>query len=90
MNEFFGNVKQYLTDAAEEVTKKAEETIEVQKIKSQIRTLQRNNERDFKEIGRLIYDAHKNQEETLPDYVELCEEITKREAEIEKLNKKIS
>lgn len=90
MNDFFGNVKQYLTDAAEEVTKKAEETIEVQKIKSQIRALQRSNEKDLKEIGRLIYEAHQNQEETLPDCTELCEEITKREEEIEKLNRQIS
>ena len=38
------------------VAKKTEQTVEVQKLKSQISLMERNNERDYKDIGKIVYD----------------------------------
>ena len=47
-------------EVADVVVKKTEQTVEVQKIKSQIHVMQRNNDRDYKDIGKMIYDKFKN------------------------------
>ena len=65
MADFFSNLKEKLSEKAEVIAKKTEEvadvvakkteqTIDVQKIKNQIRTMERNNERDLLDIGKMI------------------------------------
>ena len=44
---------------ASDLGKKTEDTLEVQRIKSQIRSLDRANERDYIEIGKKIYQKFK-------------------------------
>ena len=46
-------------EVADVVVKKTEQTVEVQKIKSQISVMQRNNDRDYRDIGKMIYDNSK-------------------------------
>ncbi len=88
MADFFGELGKHLTDAVEEVTKKTEDAIEVQKIKSQIRSLERSNERDFQDIGKIVYEKFKKGEMVEPDCMELCEEIEKRSVKTEKWKKR--
>ena len=45
-----------LGETAEKVTTKTGEYIEVQKIKNQIRALERSNDRDFADMGKMAYD----------------------------------
>ena len=51
-------VAQKAGEAVDVISKKAEETVEITKIKSQIGTMERNNERDYKDIGKMIYESY--------------------------------
>ena len=73
MADFFGNLKKNLTEVADVVAKKTgevadvvakktEQTVELTKLKNQIRTMERNNERDFTDIGKMIYESYKKGE----------------------------
>ena len=55
MADFFGELGKKIADTASDLSKKAEDTLEVQKIKGEIRSLKRANERDYKDIGRMVY-----------------------------------
>lgn len=97
MADFFGNLKENLeslgktiSEKAEVVSKKTEEAVEIQKIKSQIRTMERNNERDLQDIGKMIYEQFKKGKPVSTDFVELCEAIEDREESIEAYNKQVA
>lgn len=89
MSDFFEELGKRITDVAEEITKKTGETIDIQKLKSKIRSLKRANERDLVEIGQMVYDKFQNGEVSELDYVALCEGIEKREEEAEKYEEEI-
>lgn len=72
------------------VAKKTEQTVEIQKIKSQIHVMERNNDRDYKDIGKMIYDKFKNGEGADAEYIELCDAIAEREASIAKAKEEIA
>ena len=82
MADFFSVLGKKISDVAEDLGKKTEETVEIQKIKSNIRSLKRANERDFIDIGKMVYEKFHNGEVSDIDYVVLCEAIEKREEEI--------
>ena len=97
MADFFGNLKENLeslgktiSEKAEVVSKKTEEAVDVQKIKSQIRGMERNNERDFQDIGKIIYDQFKKGNVVDSEFVELCEAIEDREASIDEYKKQVA
>lgn len=77
-------------EAASVVAKKTEETVEIQKLQSQIRVLKRNNERDFRDIGKMVYERYQKKEEINEEYVELCEAITERKKSIEDYKSQIA
>ena len=98
---FFGDLGKIISEKAEVVTKKTgevvdvvakktEQTVEVQKIKAQIHTMERNNDRDYKDIGKMIYDKFKNGEGADAEYIELCDAIAEREASIAKAKEEIA
>ena len=68
-----------LQEAADTVTKKTEEAVNTQKIKSEISRLGRANEKDFAEMGRLVYEIYKKGEMEDADLRAISEEIEKRE-----------
>lgn len=95
MSDFFDDLGRKLTEAADEIGRKAGDTIEVQKVKSQIRSLKRSNERDYTDIGRMVYQKFTEGVLEGTDYIALCEAIEKRyeeieekEADLEKLKRK--
>lgn len=79
MADFFEGLGKRITEVAGDLGKKTEDTLEVQKIKSDIRSLKRANERDLIEIGRMVYEKFKNGEISDMDYIALCEAIEKRD-----------
>lgn len=83
MGDFFNVLGKKIADVAEDLGKKTEETVEVQKIKSNIRSLKRANDRDYIDIGKMVYEKFQNGEVSDISYVTLCEAIEKREEEIE-------
>lgn len=89
MADFFENLGKRISDVTEDLGKRAGDTIEVEKIKSQIRSLKRANERDLLEIGQMVYDKFKNGEVSDLDYTTLCEAIEKRDEEVAKCEEEI-
>lgn len=97
MADFFGNLKgnleslgKTISEKAEVVSKKTEEAVEIQKIKSQIRTMERSNERDFQDIGKMVYDQFKKANAVGAELVELCEAIANREESIAEYKKQVA
>lgn len=76
-------------DAVDEVGKKAEDTLEVQKLKSQINSMKRYNDRDLSDMGKIIYERYKAGEEVEAEFVVFCEEIARREDEADNLEREI-
>lgn len=77
-------------EAVEVVAKKTEETVEVQKIKSQIRVMERNNDRDLQDIGKMVYERYQKGKEVDAEFVELCEAISEREESIDDCKKQVA
>ena len=97
MADFLDNLKDNLecigktiTEKAEMVSKKAEDVVEITKIKNQIRTMERNNERDLRDMGRMIYEQFKQGKLVDTEFVELCEAIAEREEAIDAHNKQVA
>ncbi len=90
MDELFEKWGKRISDTIEDIGKKAEDTLEVQKMKSQISTLKRTNERDYVDMGKMIYEKYKNEEEIPEEFRPFCEAIVKRESEIDGLETEIS
>ena len=89
MADFFNVLGKKISDVAEDLGKKTEDTVEIQKIKSNIRSLKRANERDLIDIGQIVYDKFHDGEISDIDYVTLCEAIEKREEEIERMEAEV-
>lgn len=89
MSDFFEDLGKRISDVADDIGRRAGDTIEVEKHKSQIRSLRRANERDFIEIGQMVYEKFRNGEVSDLDYTALCEAIEKRDEEMEKLREEI-
>lgn len=90
MDELFEKWGKRIGNTIEDIGKKAEDTLEVQKMKSQISTLKRTNERDYVDMGKMIYEKYKNEEEIPEEFRPFCEAIVKRESEIDGLETEIS
>lgn len=97
MEEFLEKVSKKIGDTveeigrkAEEIGKKAEDTLDIQKIKGQINTMKRANERDFADMGKIIYESFEKGEEVEEEFRIFCEEIEKREDEIMECEYEIS
>lgn len=90
MKEFWENFGKRLGETAEMVTNKAGEAIEIQRVKSQIRDLARNNAVDMMELGKAVYERY-NAGEALEESAEtLCDAIKERKKEIEEYERKIA
>lgn len=89
MADLFNNLSQKFTEVASDLSKKTEETIEIQKIKSEVRSLKRANDRDFKDIGLSIYEKFVKGEEIDESFLDFCKEIAERDEAIEKKEEEI-
>lgn len=82
MKDLFEDIVDRISETAETVGKKAGDVVEVQKLKGKIRTLERNNRRDFRDLGRMVYERYQNGEVQEGEFFDLCENISEREEEI--------
>lgn len=83
MGDFFEDLGKKITETADMLTKKTEKVMEIQKLQNQIRNLERANERDFRDLGRMVYVAYKTDGDVKEPYRELCENIKQREENID-------
>ena len=89
MKDFFEDLGRKISDVANDIGKKTEDTIEIQKLKSDMRTLRRANDRDLMDMGRMVYDKFVQGEISDLDYVAVCESIEKRDEEMKKIAEEI-
>lgn len=90
MADFFEDLGKRISDVANDIGKKTEDTLEIQKRRGDIRTLKRASERDLMDIGKMIYEKFRQGEINDTDCIELCEEIEKRGLQIEKQEEEIA
>ncbi|MCI8713531.1 MAG: zinc ribbon domain-containing protein [Ruminococcus sp.] len=89
MGTFFEDLGKRLGETAETMTNKAGEAMEIQKLKNQIRTLERSNENDLAALGRMVYDQFKEGGHMSEEASGLCEAIQSREESIDEYLQKI-
>ena len=58
MKSFFEDLGKKIGETTETVTSKAGEMMEIQRLRGQIRTLERGNEADMLEMGRFLYEKY--------------------------------
>lgn len=90
MGDFFEDLGKKITETAGAVTKKTEEMMETQKIKSQIRLEERNKENALQELGKQVYDRYRNGEIVDADFVGLCEAIEQYEEAVQSCLKELA
>lgn len=90
MKEFFEDLGKFITETAGNVGKKTEEVMEVQKLKSQIRSLERSNRGDLTDLGKIIYERFRKEEAVDGELEVICEEIRKRRMIIAAFEKKLA
>ncbi len=83
MGDFFEDLGKRITETAGAVSRKTEEVVGTQKIKSQIRSEVRSKERDLQDLGKLVYDRFQSGEEIDKAFVELCEAVAQHEEAIQ-------
>ena len=86
MGDFFEDLGKRITETAGAVTKKTEEVVETQKIKSQIRV----EERDLQHLGKLVYDRFQKGEVIDTVFVELCEAVAQHEDAVQSYLKELA
>lgn len=94
LGEKIGMTAEMVNNKAEEVVglvgAKAGEAVELQKLKNQIRILEKSNENDLADLGRLVYEKFKDGEVLDDEAVGLCEAIQNREVSIAEYQQKVS
>lgn len=90
MEDFFEDLGRRISSAASDLSRKTADTIEVQKLKSNIRSLNRSSERDYIDIGKAVYDKYVKGEVVDGDVCDLCEAIEKRDGEIKGIQAEIA
>lgn len=89
MGTFWEELGKKFGETAETVTNKAGEVVEIQKLKNQIRALERGNESDYIDLGRMVYEQFRNGETMSVEASGLCEAIQSREESIGEYEKQI-
>lgn len=90
MKDFLKELGKTISDTAEMVGKKTEDVVEVQKLKSQIRTLNRGNERDFEDMGKMLFEKYKSGEVLEPEVMTICDAVQERNETMDALEKEIA
>lgn len=78
----FEELSRTLSSAAENVGKKTEEFIEVQKIRAQINSAARSVEKSYKDLGEMIYRRYSAGEGVDAEVAVLCEDIAQLQQSI--------
>lgn len=73
---FFDGLGKKITDTVDVVGKKTNEVVEVQKIRSQMNSLEKNIEKNYIVLGKMMFAKFQDGEELSEEARALCEEIT--------------
>jgi ribosomal protein L40E len=87
--EWFDTIKGTVKKTAGKAYEKSSEIVEVTKINFKISEAQTKIEKDFEEIGRIVYGMYKDGENVSEDLKDVCALIDDKFFEIETLNNQI-
>lgn len=87
---FFGSLGETLTKTAKELSGRAEEVYETQRLKNKISGEERQIEKAMADLGRIIYKRYKKEIPVDDAQKALCEQIDQRMEQIEKYKTDIS
>ncbi len=73
---FFDGLGKKITDTVDVVGKKTNEVVEIQKLRGQISSLEKNMDRSYEKLGRLVFEKYQNGEVLTEEERAICEEIT--------------
>ena len=72
---FFDGLSKKITETVDVVGKKTNEMMEVQKLRSQINNLEKNMDKNYILLGKMMFDKFQNGEDLSDDAKAYCEEI---------------
>lgn len=75
MSTFWENLGKKITETADTVVEKTGQTVEVQKLKSKVRIQERRIEKDYQNLGKIIYEKYADGEVLDSEYADLCKDI---------------
>ena len=90
MGHFWEDLEKRMEHTAEHMTKRAGEAMEIQKLKSQIRTWEKENNEDLTELGTIVYKQYQEKNGLTEASLGLCDAIQTREKSIREYRRKIS
>lgn len=91
MNEdFFGNLKQTLTETADVVTKKTEQLVESQKLKGKISSVRRSIDECYRQLGEKVYSRFVDGEAMDEVLAGFCDKIAESYKEMETYKKDLA
>ncbi len=88
--DFFGSLGETLTKTAKELSGRAEEVYETQRLRNKISGEERQVEKAMADLGRIIYKRYKEEVPVDDAQKALCEQIDQRMEQIEKYKTDIS
>ena len=80
--DFFGNLSKTLKKTVDTVGKKTDEFVEIQKIRTRQHALEDQIEKNYQDIGQIIYNRYLNGEAFDENLAGFCKDITDLEKEI--------
>ncbi len=85
----FEDLGKRINETVETLSSKTEEAVEIQKLKNQIRGLEKENQNDLARLGRKVYEQFKAGEMPDEDSAAICEAVSGREADIAEYKQKV-
>lgn len=83
-------LSQQLGRATEEITKKTEEVVGIQKLKSEIRNLEAENTHNCIDLGEIVYGMYEEGESISEEMLEICKQLEKRFERVEELEEELA
>ena len=90
MGTFFDDLGERIAQTAGIVTNKANDVVEITRIRNLSRNLKQKNQQDLIELGKIIFRKYQDKEELDPKMAALCEAIEDRDKSIAKYQQQIS
>ena len=87
---FLNDVGRAVSNTMDTVSRKTGELVEVQKIRSQIGTLEKDIEKSYIQLGKMVYGKFQENAEIDEEMRRVCEEISKDCAAIEQYEDEIA
>ena len=88
--DFFDSLKQTLTDTVDVVSKKTEDVVEIQKLRSRIHTARRDEQLNYQKLGEVIFQRFLSGETMDGELSELCDEILELQKQAEEFKTELA